>query len=168
MKTRAQDSLQSIHQTRNHITITGMKVLGSWGIANIGVGAAGWVSAGGADKYFYQMNTFWGAVNAGVAYLGYRGAQKKSEAQLTTGETLQAQQKIENIFLINAGLDLAYIGAGVYLQNSGNNRNNTKLKGYGSSVILQGIFLAIFDATMYSIQRKNGNKLKKINRQFPL
>ena len=114
------------------------------------------------------MNTFWGAVNAGVAYLGYRGAQKKSEAQLTIGETLQAQQKIEKILLINAGLDLAYIGAGVYLQNRGNNRNNTKLKVYGSSVILQGIFLAIFDATMYSIQRKNGNKLKKINRQFPL
>lgn len=161
MKTYSQDSLQSFNIVRNRITLTGMKVLGSWGIANIGVGAVGWASAGGANKYFYQMNTFWGAINTGVAALGYFGAQRKMNMQLTAAQTLQTQQKVEKIFLVNAGLDLGYTGVGAYLQNRGNSRSNAKLKGFGSSVIMQGIFLAVFDATMYKLQKNNGNKLRK-------
>ena len=161
MQAHAQDSLQSLNQSRNQITLTGMKVLGSWGIANIAVGAAGWASASGSNKYFYQMNTFWGAVNTGVAFFGYRGALQKMKTPLNAAKTAKAQQKIETIFLINAGLDLAYIGAGAYLQNRGNHRSDDKLKGYGSSIILQGIFLAVFDATMYKLQNSNGKKWKR-------
>ena len=141
--------------------MTGMKILRAWGGVNVGVGAVGWAESGRSDKYFYQMNTFWGVINTGVAYLGYRSAQRKITANLSAAEISKAQKKTEKIFLFNSGLDLAYIGAGAYLQNHGNQRNDAKLKGYGASVILQGIFLTLFDATLYQMQRSHGRKLKQ-------
>jgi hypothetical protein len=107
-----QDSLKSFAQTRNDITASGMKVLGSWAIANIGGGAVGWAnSQGGSNKYFYQMTTIWGAVNLGAAILGYTNVQKHKNDLLTAGQNLNEQKKIEATFLINAGLDVVYIGA---------------------------------------------------------
>ncbi|MEO8711071.1 MAG: hypothetical protein ABI405_03050 [Parafilimonas sp.] len=158
----AQDSLSGFNYSRNHITITGMKVLGSWGIANIGIGAAGWASShGGANKYFYQMSTIWGVANLGVSVLGFSGAKRNLTKQLNAADNLKAQQAIEKTFLINGSLDVLYVGAGIYLNSHGETRNNDQLKGYGSSVIMQGIFLLLFDGTMYKLQRTNGNKLRQ-------
>lgn len=165
----AQDSLNSFNYSRNNITKTGMKVLGSWGVANLGVGAIGWASANNkTDKYFYRMSTFWGAVNTGVAVLGFTGAKRNMKQQLNSTDNLKAQQTIERTFLINGGLDLAYIGTGIYLNGRGNKREDEKLKGYGSSMIMQGIFLLLFDGTMYTIQRTNGNKLRNFLEKNPI
>jgi collagenase-like PrtC family protease len=53
--------------------------------------------------------------------------------------------KTENLYLINAGLDVVYIGTGFLLKHfSINNLNKQNLlKGHGNSVILQGGFLMI-------------------------
>ena len=156
----AQDSLKTFNMVRIHTTQTGMEVLGSWGIANTAAGAIGWASSnGGSNKYFYQMTTIWGVVNFGIAALGYFGTQKDKGKTLNAAETLQAQKAIERTFLINGGLDLVYIGAGVYIKHRGNERTSDQLKGYGSSVIMQGVFLLLFDATMYNAERSNGTKL---------
>ena len=157
----SQDSLQSFANTRNRTMLTGMKVLGSWGAANLAGGGIGWATATGSDKYFYQMSTFWGGVNLGIAALGISSAKRKMKQPLTADESVNAQKKLENIFLINAGLDLVYTGAGLYMKTRGDNKNNQTLQGYGSSVMLQGIFLFVFDGVMYKLQRNNGNGLRK-------
>ncbi len=165
----AQDSLRNFNYSRNNITSTGMEVLGSWAIANIGVGAAGWAnSAGGSNKYFYQMDVLWNTVNLGAAIMGFTGAQKNKNRLLSPAESLRAQQKIEQTFLINAGLDFVYIGAGLYLHHRGNRVNSDELRGYGSSIILQGAFLLLFDGTMYSTQRHNGSKLRRFLEKNPV
>lgn len=156
----AQDSLQSFRLVRNKINITGMKVLGSWGIVNIGVGVAGRANTDGAEKYFYQMNSFWGATNLGIAAFGFFNVRKNFYKPLTAEQNLKAQKQIEKTFLINCGLDVVYTGTGIYLRSRGNNRDDDKLKGYGSSVMLQGIFLLVFDGVMYKLQKANGDKLK--------
>lgn len=162
----AQDSLKYFINTRYQTTKTGMTVLGSWAVANIGIGAAGWAnSKGGQNKYFYQMTTIWGAANLGAAILGYSGNTNK---QLTDAETLNAQQKIETIFLINGGLDLAYIGTGIYLNHRGIAHCSAQLKGYGTALIPQGIFLLLFDGTMYVAHHSNGNKLKQFLMKNPI
>jgi hypothetical protein len=138
-----------------------MNVLGSWGVINLGTGIAGWAASNdGSHKYFYQMNTLWGATNAAIATLSLTNARKNIGRQLNSDETLKAQQSIEKIFLINGGLDFVYIGSGIFLNSRGNSRNNEKLKGYGTSVIMQGAFLLLFDAAMYNAHRTNGNKLR--------
>ena len=164
----AQDSIPYYNHKRYEITATGMKVLGGWGLANLGAGAAGWAGSQGQTKYFYQMNTFWGAINAGAAILGYTGAQHDKGRSLTAAQSLKEQQKIERIFLVNGGLDVAYIAAGIFVNHRGNVKNNDKLKGYGPAVILQGAFLFFFDGTMYATHRSNGNKLKNFLLKNPV
>ena len=165
----AQDSLRSFNVSRNHITSSGMEVLGSWAIANIGVGAAGWASsAGGANKYFHQMNVLWNTANLGAAILGFTGAAKNKNRQFTRAETLKEQQKIERIFLVNGGLDVAYIGTGLYLKLHGDIKNSNLMRGYGSSIILQGVFLLLFDGTMYNAQRHSGSKLRRFLEKNPV
>ena len=164
----AQDSLRYFNQERYHITTTGMKVLGSWGIANTVVGGIGWANSSGQTKYFYQMNTFWGIANIGAAVLGYTGAEKARDKNYTVTETLKEQKKIQKIFLINAGLDVAYIGTGIYLDHRGNTHSDDKLKGYGKAVILQGAFLLLFDGTMYGTHHNNGSKLRNFLARNPI
>ncbi len=164
----AQDSLKTFNYNRYHVTTSGMTVLAGWGAVNLGVGAAGWASAHGTNKYFYEMDTFWGAANLGIVLLGYSGAKKNEGSVLTPAGSLKEQQKIEKIFLINGGFDFVYIGTGIFLKVRGDDRNSAELKGYGSSVILQGIFLLIFDTTMYSANRSNGNKLRRFLEKNPV
>src|ERR1700733_8255615 len=67
-RSAAQDSLKVYNNSRNQTTATGMKILGSWGLANVAAGAAGWgVSGGGQNRHFYQMTTIWGGGNFAVA-----------------------------------------------------------------------------------------------------
>jgi hypothetical protein len=165
----AQDSLKLINAERSQVTITGMRVLGGWGFANIAAGAAGWAaSKGGQNRYFYQMTTVWGVVNAAVAINGYANARNEHNENLTPAESLKAQQKIERIFLFNGALDVAYIGAGFYLDSRGSNNNNAQLKGYGTSIALQGAFLLLFDATMYRTQHGNGTRLRRFLEKTPI
>ena len=165
----AQDSLRKFNASRYHATTTGMEVLGSWGIVNIGVGAVGWAnSMGGQNKYFHQMDLIWRTVNLGAAILGYTNARKNANKVLSPAESLNEQEKIERIFLINGALDVVYIGAGISLKDRGDSSNSAELRGYGSSIIMQGVFLLLFDGTMYSAHRRNGNKLRNFLEKNPV
>jgi hypothetical protein len=164
----AQDSLSAFNFNREHIKKTGMEVLGSWAITNLAVGTIASYNTTGSTKYFYQMNALWNIVNLGAAVSGYISANKGLNKPLTPAESLKQQQKIENIFLINGGLDVVYIGAGIYLNHRGNTNNSDKLRGYGSGIILQGAFLLLFDATMYSSEKSNDHKLRNFLQKNPV
>ena len=165
----AQDSLRDMNSQRSQALIAGMRVLGGWGLVNIGAGAAGWAaSKGGQNRYFYQMTTVWGAVNAAVAINGYANARKQINETLSPAESLKEQQRIERIFLFNGALDVVYIGTGFYLDSRGSNNNNAQLKGYGTSIALQGAFLLLFDATMYRTQHGNGTRLRRFLQKTPI
>ncbi|MDA9817300.1 hypothetical protein N9C19_00855 [bacterium] len=72
-------------------------------------------------------------------------------------ETLNQQRKTETVFLINAGLDLAYISSGFILKNrqTQDPTEQAKNNGFGNSIILQGGFLLIFDWLAFSIHRRH-------------
>ncbi len=74
---------------------------------------------------------------------------------------MKKQGAVEKIFLVNAGLDVAYIAGGLYLKEKSVNSagNASRLKGYGESIMLQGSVLLFFDAIMYGIHNKNGKNL---------
>jgi hypothetical protein len=75
----------------------------------------------------------------------------------------KAQLSIEKLYSFNLGLDLAYIAGGFYLREKGVNTSNTKsqdqLKGYGSSIVVQGGFLLIMDGIMIVLHHKNSVRL---------
>lgn len=159
---KAQDSLSNFNQKRNQINQTGMKVLGGWALANIAVGSVAFYRTKGAAKYFNQMNIFWNVVNLGIATAGFYGAKEASNKPLTLAESIREQHKTEQILLLNAGLDVAYIAGGFYLDQRGINKNSERLRGYGNAVILQGAFLLLFDGCMFTIQNHHGKSIDKL------
>ncbi|MFY0683713.1 MAG: hypothetical protein JXR20_04110 [Balneola sp.] len=139
----------------------GMIVLGSWATLNIISGSIGFYNTSGDAKYFHQMNTAWNIVNLGIAGLGYRGANRL-DLSMNHNTALMEIHNFERLLLINAGLDLIYIGSGVLLWKQGLKENSVRQTGYGKSLILQGSFLLIFDTTLYLFHRKHTKDLLQI------
>jgi hypothetical protein len=161
---RAQSNeLETFEFERINLDKNAMLVLGGWSVVNIVTGAVGTNSDNRQRKYFHQMNLVWNASNLLIAGLGYYGASSEKVSNLTLEKVLSHQNKKEKIFLFNAGLDLAYITGGFYLtERSRRNADPSKLKGFGNSVIMQGGFLLVFDAVMYTLHRQHGKKLSAI------
>jgi len=160
----------SIAYSRNRTTEKAMIVLGSWAALNIG---SGFIIAGqtqGEAKYFWQMNAYWNLINGGLAVMGYINARKAMSRKYDLADNEKAQLAIEKLYVFNFGLDLAYIAGGFFLREKGMNESNTKsqdqLKGYGSSIAVQGGFLLLMDGVMIMLHHKNSirlnNKLKNL------
>ncbi|MEO6542101.1 MAG: hypothetical protein ABIN74_13950 [Ferruginibacter sp.] len=138
-----------------------MITLAGWSAANIVVSGIATNTRNREMRYFHQMNVMWGGINLAIAGLGYWGAGKEKIDNPTLADVLKHQNRIEKTYLINAGLDVVYVGAGLLMnQTSDNQKNPDKFKGYGNSIMLQGGFLLLYDAILYSIHRRHGKKLK--------
>ena len=141
-----------------------MLSLGSWASMNMLGSGIGWARSNSEEnKYFHQMNVMWNLVNLGLAIPGYIKAKQDNSVK-SVYHLLEAQRKTETIFLVNAGIDLAYIGSGLLLRSRAPNvEKSSQFMGYGNSMILQGGFLLLFDWIAYSIHRKNAkNQLAPI------
>jgi hypothetical protein len=150
-KGMAQDTLD-FQQKSQQINRSGMLFLGGWAAGNLTTGLYGRFTHQGQQKYFHEMNAAWNLVNAGIAGLGWLGSSKTQP--LPVSEALRQHQRIENLYLINSGLDLLYITSGIIMihQSSHYPAHADRLRGYGQSIILQGTFLLLFDLYMYGIQ----------------
>ncbi|HEV3324073.1 MAG TPA: hypothetical protein VG052_00660 [Puia sp.] len=166
LSSAAQSSFNdSIAHSRNLITRSAMITLGSWATANI---ASGFILAGntsGAAKYTWRMNGYWNFINLGLAGMGYLRATKDASKSFSLIDNYDAQNALEKIYIFNFGLDLAYIAGGFYLRERGMNSTTIKsadqLKGYGTSIILQGGFLLLMDGAMILLHHRNTLRLRK-------
>lgn len=158
--TSTAQELTNFNKKRSEIDQSLMLTLGSWSIANTGLGIYGWSATEDESKYFHQMNVIWSGVNLALAIPGYLKARKAYNKKLTFAESYKEQTKTEKVFLFNSALDLAYITGGfLFKANAGNNPDfHHQFRGYGNSLILQGGFLFLFDLTaviIHSSHRKN-------------
>jgi len=153
----AQTDYQQFYAQSLKINNTGMYVLGSWAIANMTTGAIGWANSSGQRKYFHQMNLFWNTVHLSIAGIALYNNYSTEVATLSGNQMLQNHIKTENLYIINAGLDVLYIGAGFFLKNYAIKKpeKHNLITGYGNSVILQGSFLLLFDLIMAGIQQSH-------------
>ena len=134
--------------------------LGSWASMNLVGSSIGWaVSEDQSNKAFHQMNVFWNAVNLGLSIPGYLKANK-GKTKLSLAKTIEEQRKTETIFLINAGIDLAYISSGILLRNRQEQNMDKKNQfiGFGNSIILQGGFLLVFDWIAFGMHRNHARR----------
>jgi len=164
LNTVSAQNLDGFNNERLNLNKKGMLVLGSWAAANIVLSPILANSSSGSEKYFHQMNGYWNGVNLIIGGLGYYTALKTDPNGLSMSQTLKEQHKLEKTLLFNAGLDLAYIAGGFYLQERAKNTisNADRLQGFGQSLVLQGGFLFAFDVAFYLVQKNHGAKL------FPL
>lgn len=145
--------------------LNGMKVLGSWAVANIGSGLILRNNTSGADSYFHEMNALWNTVNIALAASGYFKTKKETPNSLGFA-VLDRQLKLEKTLLINSGIDLAYIMTGFYLQerafNTNGDNNQDRFLGYGRSIVLQGLFLLVYDSLFYAIEANASSGLRQV------
>lgn len=156
-----------LHDYNDHrisTTRKGMLVLGGWGTANLLGGGLLAATQTGEAKYFHQMNAAWGGVNLGIAALSYFSAKKIDPANFDTFQTIKEHYKTEKLFLFNAGVDLGYITAGLWLAERARrlDKNQERWKGYGKSIAVQGTFLFVFDLANYFVNARHGKQLKPI------
>ena len=130
----------------------GMYVLGGWAVTNI-LGS-GYMMSRTSDWHFrfHQMNVYWNVVNLGIAAGGYFG---QNDVFTTEMEVYKQYADFGKVLLFNAGLDLAYMATGLYMQERAKNVSKRKdmFKGYGKSIVLQGGFLLLFDAVLYGLNQ---------------
>jgi len=164
-------SLLEFNQKRLQTDKRLMLGLGSWAGANFLVSGVGWATVPkGEAHYFHQMNVLWNTVNIGLAIPGYFNA-KKSNPNLTLDNSILIQHKTEKIFLINTGLDVAYLSAGLLLRSNAkiNLTKRDQFNGYGNSLLMQGGFLFLFDLTAYLLHNQHAKKsLNKMMNTFDI
>ena len=158
------ETAESLNDLRIKTNKTGMTVLGSWAAANIVYGTAGAFIAKDEEwKAFHGMNALWNTVNGVIAVTGYLGAKKEMREDLSYGDMLSRYEGNKRMFLLNAGLDVAYIAGGVILNEYADEfKNPAKWHGFGKSIALQGIFLLIFDGTMFTLHQQQNKKWYKL------
>jgi hypothetical protein len=149
-------SWTDFEQHRQQINKTGMLVLGTWAVGNILTGAYGNFTTTGQARYFHQMNAMWNVVNLGIATFGYVNAVNADPFSMGLSQVVGEYTTLQNILLLNAGLDVAYMTAGFFLRERSKTASKAEmLKGYGNGLILQGAFLFAFDIALYFIHRNH-------------
>lgn len=138
--------------------------LGSFALANIAVGAIAASQTSGETKYFHKMNVYWNLVNLGIAGVGLLGSRKRKAEDETLADAVRQHENMKQILLINAGLDVAYVIGGGYLQERAESHPDKadQLRGYGKSVMAQGGFLLAFDLVNYFIFKNRGDKQERV------
>ncbi|XZF13764.1 DUF6992 family protein [Chitinophagaceae bacterium MMS25-I14] len=157
---RNTSAFDSLNTSRIKTNETGMKVLGAWSVANIITGVPGCFIAKDKEwKSFHGMNTAWGVVNLGISAMGFMGARKELQANYTATDGLHRYEANKRLFLINAGLDVSYVASGALLLALADKQTDAATcRGFGKSVIMQGLFLLIFDGTMYTAHQRRDSR----------
>ncbi len=154
------DTVRNYDRARILINARGALVRGGWGIANIATGGVGYFAAKDDQwKYFHEMNAASGIVNAGIASLGYLRAMHQARQKFVMQDAYSNYRKDKRTQIVYVGADVVVMGAGAALVNySKTDKTNPALtKGFGNSLLLQGIVLLAYDNLMLAIhQRYNG------------
>ena len=163
------ENLVRFEKERVRYTKNAMVALAGWSVVNI-VGSGFATNTRNKEmRYFHQMNVMWGGINLALSGLGYFGASREKIDNPVLADVLKHQNRIEKTYLINLGLDVAYVGAGLLMnKTSDNQKNPAKFEGYGNSIMVQGGFLLLYDAIVYSIHHKHGKQLKGMGDKLTL
>jgi hypothetical protein len=152
--------LVKFEKERTTISKNSMLVLGGWSVLNIVGSGLATKTHNSEVRHFHQMNVMWGAINLAIAGLGYIGNANAKFDNPTIASVLKHQNGVEKTYLINGGLDVLYIGAGLWMNKAADNQKRPdRFEGWGNSIMLQGGFLLVYDAINYAIHRKHGKKL---------
>tara|TARA_Y100000766_G_C18913184_1_gene609511 strand:- start:3607 stop:4146 length:540 start_codon:yes stop_codon:yes gene_type:complete len=148
---KAQDSLQfqkRLFKVQQQSTL----VLNGWSVLNLGISSLctkNLFNPVTSSDYFHSGNFNWNQINIGIAAIGYYSLYRSSKKEWTIPELKLRKKKLERGLIFNIALDVIYIASGVLLKyaiNPSDTINYPASQGGGTSLILQGGFLLIFDS----------------------
>ncbi|MGL4461470.1 MAG: DUF6992 family protein [Planctomycetia bacterium] len=149
--------LSVVNAHRLGVNLGAMIVLGGWAALNILVGVVYSFRTSGSVRAFFQMTALWNVVNLVIAVAGWQGSAGVDPADFTLAATVAEVRFIQNLLLLNVGLDVAYIAAGGWMSAHAKTRATAadRWRGFGRAVMLQGAFLLCFDSTLAVLQAAN-------------
>lgn len=119
----------------------------SWGLLSVIAGLGLQLNPKPFWKQFGIQSLLWGAIDAALALFGIIGANKKEEryalGELGTPDEQKDARAFYRILLINTGLDVGYVGLGVWLMQRFKARADRR--GMGLGILIQGLWLFLFD-----------------------
>lgn len=127
-----------------------LPVLLAWAMGSITAGVLWWR---GDHRFWRGVGSQfmgWGAIDAALAIAGMRGATlseaKYYQGELPISENLRQTKRLELVFWVNTGLDVLYMLGGKWLIDHPTGKPTTlDRRGMGWGVILQSVFLLVFD-----------------------
>lgn len=152
----------ALDHAREMLLGRGLTVLAAWALLNLVV--SGYLVRR-ADRrqepyFFHGMNVCWGAINAALACWGVLHLRFVAPAGFGLADLIGEQLANENLFILNAGLDVAYVMTGFYLRALATvpaQAKSARLRGFGTALWVQGGFLLLFDAAMWSLLHWQGS-----------
>lgn len=123
-------------------------VLAGWAGANLIGGTTGALLADDPRwRSFHATNAAWNTVNLALATVGAVNVHRKLRQGDPGPELLDRRHRgLRTALGVNLALDGVYMGSGVALAVRGGTLRDVDLRGVGLSLLLQGAFLAVFDA----------------------
>jgi hypothetical protein len=156
-------TLQALYLERLELVQLASLVLATWAMGNIMISSLNLPKASRNKRYFHQMNIIWNIVNLALAGYSAYTSFTDNAALLTLAREVREHFLLERILLLNVGLDAAYIMTGLYLQErSDRSMKPERLHGYGSSLLLQGSFLLLFDLAFYFLLNTHTGELYQL------
>ena len=146
--------LINLYEKEQNMIEQGMIVLSTMATTNMALSSFNLIRGENNDD-FDVTNVVWNGINLGIGVFGLV-SNKKSFSKLNSDEDMiSLLKKNRNIVLINAGVDIGYIGLGVW--------RRTKNKGQGDAIIYNGALLFAFD-TIFGliIHKRIKNRESKI------
>lgn len=157
-------ALQAFNQQQAASLKTGMLVLGGWAILNILVGSFRLTKATRSRKFYFQMNVYWNIVNLIIAAAALYSIFTKDTASASFLQSLKLHIWYKKILYLNVGLDVAYVVMGAYLKERARNSapKTEQLKGWGQSLVLQGVFLFVLDLVLVVVLESYAEQLLRL------
>ncbi|WP_263786527.1 DUF6992 family protein [Salinibacter grassmerensis] len=130
--------------------------VGAWGGVNaLGGLALVWASSRSAQStrwHFGAMSAGWGLVNAGIAAGGLLGS---GGPPAEAGPLLAAERQFHDVLLLNLGLNVSYSAVGATMLGASHYGidNVGRWRGFGASLILQGVGLLVLDGIAFWASR---------------
>lgn len=140
----------------------GMFVLGGWAVANMGVGAFGvGLERDERVRFIHLGNLLFNSVNLTLALISLISEWSLDPASFDAKRSLLASERLEKVFFINAGLDVAYCAAAAFMWQRGEAIGDARLVGFGQSFLVQGAFLIVFDTLMGFLNMRLTDRLSE-------
>ena len=158
---RGNDAVTIVNRERLSLNISGMKWLGGLGAVSLATGLALGFRGTPQERSFHLMNAGWGAVDLGLALTAGLSAARTDPAAMGLAGAVADARWNQNLFLLNAGLDVAYVAFGLWMAERAR-RGDTRAdfyRGAGPAVMLQGGLLLAFDLTMFLLHRRENTSL---------
>jgi len=137
-------SITENRRERIELTRKGLHVLLYWAIGNIVLAAVLRLVPGIGFQSFWEMTAFWNVVNLVIAAMGLRRLGRNIEPTSVAAEIGEAH-RMEKVLLFNGGLDVGYMMFGLFLTQLSSGPMYESYPGWGAAIVVQGLFLFVFD-----------------------